>query len=111
MTTIDDTDAPNTGDDTTDADTVTDGEPDTPVGADDEVTPEYCIDKIVISGSPETVAKKLAAFREDVGPFETLIISQHDWVHKDLWRRHMELVATEMMPRLRSEIGWRDAAE
>ncbi len=83
-------------------------DPDMP---DDEVTPEYCIDKIVIAGSPETVAKKLAAFREDVGPFETLIISQHDWVHKDLWRRHMELVATEMMPRLRAEIGWRDAAE
>ena len=78
---------------------------------DEELTPEYCIDTLVIAGSPKTVARKLAEVREDVGPFETLIISHHDWVHKDLWRRHMELVAKDMMPRLRAEVGWKDAAE
>ena len=83
-------------------------DPDMP---DDEVTPEYCIDTIVTAGSPKTVAKKIAAFRDEVGPFETLILSHHDWVHKDLWRRHMELTATELMPRLRAEIGWQAAAE
>ena len=83
-------------------------DPDMP---DDEVTPEYCIDTIVTAGSPKTVAAKLAAFRDEVGPFETLILSHHDWVHADLWRRHMALAATELMPRLRAEIGWQAAAE
>ena len=66
-------------------------DPDMP---DEEVTPEYCIDTIVTAGSPKTVARKIAEFRDEVGPFETLIVSHHDWVHKDLWRRHMELTAT-----------------
>jgi len=58
------------------------------------------------------VAEKLAQFRAETGPFETLIISHHDWVHKKLWRRHMELVATEVMPRFRDAIGWdKEAAE
>ena len=33
-----------------------------------EVTPDYCIENIVIAGSPRTVAEKLAAFREKTGP-------------------------------------------
>ena len=57
-------------------------DPDMP---DEEVTPEYCIDTIVTAGSPKTVAKKIAEFRDETGPFETLIVSHHDWVHKDLW--------------------------
>ena len=82
-----------------------------PSMSDDEVTPEYCIENIVIAGSPKTVVEKLVAFREEVGPFETLITSHHDWVHKDLWRRHMRLLATEVMPRFRDAIGWDKAAE
>ena len=58
-------------------------DPDMP---DSEVTPQYCIDNIVIAGSPRTVAEKLAAFREETGPFETLIVSHHDWVQRELWR-------------------------
>ena len=84
-------------------------DPDMP---DDDVTIDYCIDTIVTAGSPKTVAEKLAQFRAETGPFETLIISHHDWVHKKLWRRHMELVATEVMPRFRDAIGWdKEAAE
>ena len=78
---------------------------------DDEVTEEYCIRTMVHAGSPKTVAKKIAAFRDKSGPFETLIVSHHDWVPKQMWRRHMELIATELMPRLRAEVGWKDAAE
>ena len=74
---------------------------------DAEVTEHYCIDNIVIAGSPKTVVDKLVAFREEVGPFETLIISHHDWVHKSIWRRHMELMATDVMPRLRDALGFR----
>ncbi len=83
-------------------------DPDMP---DSDVTEQYCIDNIVIAGSPETVVDRLVEFREDVGPFETLIISHHDWVDKPLWRRHMELVATEVMPRFRDAIGMPAAAD
>jgi alkanesulfonate monooxygenase SsuD/methylene tetrahydromethanopterin reductase-like flavin-dependent oxidoreductase (luciferase family) len=72
---------------------------------DDEVTPRYCIDTMVIAGSPRTVAERLAAFREEVGPFETLITSHHDWVPRDMWRRHMHLLSHEVMPILRSLTG------
>ncbi len=77
---------------------------------DEEVTAQYCIDNIVIAGSVKTVVERLVEFREYVGPFETLVISQHDWVHKSLWRRHMELMATEGMPRFRDAIGWKKTA-
>jgi alkanesulfonate monooxygenase SsuD/methylene tetrahydromethanopterin reductase-like flavin-dependent oxidoreductase (luciferase family) len=74
---------------------------------DAEVTPQYCIDTMVIAGSPRTVAEKLAAFREETGPFETLITSHHDWVPFGMWRRHMHLLSHEMMPILRSLTGVR----
>src|SRR5205823_9822682 len=74
---------------------------------DAEVTPQYCIDTMVIAGSPRTVAEKLAAFREKTGPFETLITSHHDWVPFGMWRRHMHLLSHEMMPILRSLTGVR----
>jgi alkanesulfonate monooxygenase SsuD/methylene tetrahydromethanopterin reductase-like flavin-dependent oxidoreductase (luciferase family) len=74
---------------------------------DAEVTPQYCIDTMVIAGSPRSVAERLAAFREEVGPFETLITSHHDWVPLGMWRRHMHLLAHEVMPILRSLTGVR----
>jgi alkanesulfonate monooxygenase SsuD/methylene tetrahydromethanopterin reductase-like flavin-dependent oxidoreductase (luciferase family) len=78
---------------------------------DDEVTPQYCIDTMVIAGSPRTVAESLAALREEVGPFETLITSHHDWVPRTMWRRHMHLLAHEVMPILRSLSGVRRVPE
>ena len=78
---------------------------------DEEVNEEYCIRTMVHAGSPRKVAKEIAKFRDESGPFETLIISHHDWVPKAMWKKHMKLVGTELMPRLRAEIGWQDAAE
>jgi alkanesulfonate monooxygenase SsuD/methylene tetrahydromethanopterin reductase-like flavin-dependent oxidoreductase (luciferase family) len=77
---------------------------------DDEVTPEYCIQTMVIAGSPRTVAEKLAKFRSETGPFETLICSHHDWVPREMWRRHMHLLAHEVMPLLRDLTGTRHLA-
>ena len=78
---------------------------------DSDVTVDYCLENIVIAGSPETVAKKLAAFRDKVGPFETLIVSHHDWVHRDIWQRHMHLVSHKMMPILRDLTGTQHLVE
>ena len=58
-------------------------------------------------GIGANVAERLAAFREEVGPFETLITSHHDWVPLAMWRRHMHLLAHEVMPILRSLTGVR----
>lgn len=74
---------------------------------DDEVTPQYCIDTMVIAGSPRTVAEKLAAYREATGPFETLITSHHDWVPRGMWERHMHLLSHQVMPILRELTGVR----
>ncbi len=72
---------------------------------DEELSVDYCIDNLVISGSPKTVANGLAQFREEVGPFETLVSSHHDWVHESLWRRHMEFLSMDVMPRFRESVG------
>ncbi len=84
------------------------GDPDMP---DSEVTPRYCIDSMVIAGSPKTVAEKLAAFREDTAPFETLICSHHDWDDETMWRRHMYLLSHEVMPILRDLTGTKHLVE
>ena len=58
-----------------------------------------------IESETRATAEKLAAFREKSGPFETLVTSHHDWVPRDLWRRHMHLLAKRTMPILRSLTG------
>lgn len=55
-------------------------------------------DNFVIYGSPETVARKILAFREEVGPFETLMLTAHDWTDKAVMRKSMELLANKVMP-------------
>jgi hypothetical protein len=50
------------------------------------------------------VADALAAFRDDVGPFGTLLYCGVDWHDEQLARRSMELMATEVMPRLNDDL-------
>ena len=46
---------------------------------DEQLTVDWAIDNIVIAGSPATVAEKLLAVREQVGPFGTLVLTGPDW--------------------------------
>ena len=55
-------------------------------------------DACVIWGSPETVAKKLNAFRAEVGEFGTLLYAAHDWADKAAMKKSMRLMAEEVMP-------------
>jgi alkanesulfonate monooxygenase SsuD/methylene tetrahydromethanopterin reductase-like flavin-dependent oxidoreductase (luciferase family) len=71
---------------------------------DEQLTVDWAVDNIVIAGSPETVAEKLLAVREQVGPFGTLVLTGLDWDDPALWKRSMELTAEEVMPRLRQAI-------
>jgi alkanesulfonate monooxygenase SsuD/methylene tetrahydromethanopterin reductase-like flavin-dependent oxidoreductase (luciferase family) len=67
---------------------------------DDQLTVDWALDNIVIAGSPRTVADKLLAVREQVGPFGTIVLTGLDWDDKALWQRSMELMAKEVMPLL-----------
>ena len=53
---------------------------------------------LVIAGTPQSVAEQIFAFREQVGPFGTLLYTGHDWVDPLLARRSMELMAREVIP-------------
>ena len=73
---------------------------DDPAMPDEAITTAYMLDAMVVAGSPRTVTEKLAAFRDEVGPFGTLIATAHDWDDRALWQRSMRLLASDVVPRL-----------
>jgi alkanesulfonate monooxygenase SsuD/methylene tetrahydromethanopterin reductase-like flavin-dependent oxidoreductase (luciferase family) len=77
---------------------------------DSAVTLDYVMDSLVIHGSVNRVVDQLLAFRERVGDFGTLLYAGHDWVDPALGRRSMELMATEVIPRINKAVG-AEAAE
>ena len=77
-------------------------EPDQP---DDEITTDLMVNSLVITGTVGSVVDQLLAFRDEIGDFGTLVYNGADWVERDIGRRSMELMATEVMPRLNDAIG------
>ena len=73
---------------------------DHPGEPDSELSPSHCLERLVIAGTPVSVADQILAFREDVGPFGTLLYTGHDWADPALARRSMELMAKEVWPRI-----------
>ena len=69
---------------------------------DEAVTDQYLIDQMLIAGTVNEVVDKLAAFREFIGPFGTLLYVGHDWTDARAMRRSMELMAEKVMPALNS---------
>ncbi|MET0897715.1 MAG: LLM class flavin-dependent oxidoreductase, partial [Mycobacterium sp.] len=65
---------------------------------DDEITLDSVLDQLVITGTPESVAEQLLAFREQTGDFGELVYAGLDWVDPTLARRSMELMAEKVMP-------------
>ena len=65
---------------------------------DEAVTMDMIKRGMIIAGSPRTVLDQLVALRDEVGHFGTLLMAGHDWDQPKLWRRSMELLATEVMP-------------
>ncbi|WP_375457836.1 LLM class flavin-dependent oxidoreductase [uncultured Enterovirga sp.] len=76
---------------------------------DEEVTLDFVCDKLVTWGTPDKVADELLAFRDEVGPFGTMLYAGHDWVDRDLGRRSMVLLAEEVLPQV--DTGRRAAVE
>jgi alkanesulfonate monooxygenase SsuD/methylene tetrahydromethanopterin reductase-like flavin-dependent oxidoreductase (luciferase family) len=78
-------------------------QPDMP---DSEATVEVITEGCVIYGSPKTVLDKLVAFRDAVGPFDTLLMTGLDWGGpNEAWERQsMHLLAHEVMPKFRQHV-------
>jgi alkanesulfonate monooxygenase SsuD/methylene tetrahydromethanopterin reductase-like flavin-dependent oxidoreductase (luciferase family) len=67
---------------------------------DDEVTLEAICDKLIIWGTPESVADQLLAFQDEIGKFGTLLYAGKDWKDRELGRQSMILMAEKVMPRV-----------
>ncbi len=70
-----------------------------PGQTEEEITVEQSLETQVIAGAVNDVVDQLLAFREEVGPFGTLIYTAHDWADPTLGRRSMTLMAEQVMPR------------
>ena len=73
---------------------------DHPGQPDAELSIQRCLERLVIAGTPASVADQVLALREEVGAFGTLLYTGHDWADPALARRSMELMAREVLPRL-----------
>lgn len=81
---------------------------DDPSMPDDKLTLDNVLDRLVIFGTPDEVADKILAFREEVGPFGTLLYAGHDWRDVMLAKTSMRLMAERVIPVVNAVIG--DAA-
>jgi alkanesulfonate monooxygenase SsuD/methylene tetrahydromethanopterin reductase-like flavin-dependent oxidoreductase (luciferase family) len=71
---------------------------------DQEITYEFVLDRLCIYGTVNKVVDHLLALREQVGDFGELVYAGMDWVDRKLGQRSMELMATEVMPRVNAAI-------
>ncbi|HTO51458.1 MAG TPA: LLM class flavin-dependent oxidoreductase [Burkholderiales bacterium] len=72
---------------------------------DAELTPDFVLDRLVICGGVNKVVDEILALRERVGDFGELVYAGIDWADPRLAKRSMELMATEVMPRVNAAIG------
>jgi alkanesulfonate monooxygenase SsuD/methylene tetrahydromethanopterin reductase-like flavin-dependent oxidoreductase (luciferase family) len=74
--------------------------------ADEQATVEAITEGCILHGSPKTILDKLVAFREEVGPFGTLLATGLDWLGpNEAWERQsMQLLAEEVMPKFRQHV-------
>ena len=59
---------------------------------------ESICDKLIIHGTPDSVADQLLAFQEETGAFGTLLYAGKDWRDRELGRQSMILMAEKVMP-------------
>jgi len=65
---------------------------------DDEVTLDMICDKLIIYGTPDSVADQILAFQNEVGTFGTLLYAGKDWKDRELGRNSMILTAEKVLP-------------
>jgi alkanesulfonate monooxygenase SsuD/methylene tetrahydromethanopterin reductase-like flavin-dependent oxidoreductase (luciferase family) len=70
-------------------------------GQDDaELTDDYLVDHLVLCGTVSRVVEQILALHQEIGDFGELVYAGMDWVDPALAKRSMELMATEVMPRV-----------
>ena len=72
---------------------------------DEQINDDYVLDKLVINGSVNKVVDAILAFREETGDFGELVYAGMDWVDPALTKRSMELMATQVMPRVNAALA------
>ena len=72
---------------------------------DAELTDDYVVDRLVICGTVNKVVDQILRFREQVGDFGELVYAGMDWVDAKLAQRSMELMATQVIPRVNAAIA------
>ncbi len=77
-------------------------DPDLP---DSALTLDLVLDRCVIHGTPKQVAEKILEFRDEVGPFGTLLYAGHDWVDPALAKDSMRMMAEDVLPIVKKHIG------
>ena len=63
------------------------------------------LDNCLIHSSVPQVVAQLLALRQEIGDFGEIVYAGMDWVDPALARRSMELMATEVMPRVNAAIA------
>jgi len=76
-----------------------------PQQPDQEITDDYVVDRLVIRGSVNKVVDEILALHEETGPFGELVYAGMDWLDPALTKRSMELMATEVMPRVNAALA------
>jgi alkanesulfonate monooxygenase SsuD/methylene tetrahydromethanopterin reductase-like flavin-dependent oxidoreductase (luciferase family) len=77
---------------------------------DDEVTLEMICEKLIIYGTPESVADQVLTFQDGVGRFGTLLYAGKDWKDRELGRQSMILMAEKVMPRINEGVSKQSSA-
>ncbi len=72
---------------------------------DAELTEDYVMNNLVMYGTVNKVVDQILALREETGDFGELVYAAMDDADPALNRRSMELMATEVMPRVNKAIG------
>lgn len=72
---------------------------------DSAITEDRVLDNLVIYGTVNSVVDQILKLREQVGDFGELVYAGMDWVDPKLTQRSMELMATEVMPRVNAAIA------
>ena len=74
---------------------------------DEEVPLDEILDRLVIAGGVSEVVEGILALHEMTGGFGELVYAGLDWTDPALARRSMELMATEVMPRVNKALAAR----
>jgi alkanesulfonate monooxygenase SsuD/methylene tetrahydromethanopterin reductase-like flavin-dependent oxidoreductase (luciferase family) len=78
---------------------------------DEAVTLDRILDDTVIAGTVNQVVDEILAFRDATGDFGEIVYAGVDFADPGLAKRSIELMATEVMPRVNDAIGRSQAAE